>query len=139
MPEPVAPPSPGGREVSRGFVAELLGVLSTFGQHLQALATLAGLESREAVAVYLRVVFALIVALMLAAFGYLLGLLFVAFLLAKVFAVDWLWISLGLAVGHFVGVGVCALYLRAKVRQPVFSATAEELRRDWAAMRNFKP
>ena len=104
MPDPVLPPRGPGRESNRGILAELLNFLSSFGEHIQALVALAGLESREAAGVYVRALIALGVALVLLMFGYLLSLIFVAFALAALFHWDWIWIALGLAAAHFLGV-----------------------------------
>jgi len=139
MPDPVPPPPGPGREPSRGVLAELLNFLSSFGEHVQALVALAGLESREAAGVYLRALIALGAALVLLIFGYLLLLLFVAFALAMFCHIEWIWISLGLAVLHFLGVAGCAFYLKARLKSPVFTATSAELQRDFTALKNFKP
>jgi uncharacterized membrane protein YqjE len=137
MPEPLPPGT--GREASRGFTAEVMHLFASLGGHVQALVALAGLESREAASVYVRALLALAAGLVFLLFGYLLLLLFVAFVLAWVFAVDWIWISLGLAVLHFLGVAGCALYLKSRLKTPLFVSTTAELQRDLDALRNFKP
>ncbi len=139
MPDSVLPPPGPGREPNRGVAAELLKFLSSFGEHLQALFALAGLESREAAGVYVRALIALGVALILLIFGYLLTLIFVAFAVAHLFRMDWIWISLGLGILHFLGVAACLVYLKTKLKSPVFTATSAELQRDFAALKNFKP
>jgi uncharacterized membrane protein YqjE len=139
MPDPVLPPRGSGRESNRGILAELLNFLSSFGEHIQALVALAGLESREAAGVYIRALVALGAALVLLMFGYLLMLIFVAFALAALFHWDWIWIALGLAVAHFLGVAGCLLYLKARLKSPVFTATSAELQRDFAALKSYKP
>lgn len=139
MPEPALPPPEPGRESRRGLAAELMNFFSSLGEHVQALVALASLESKEAAGVYVRALIAVAVALVLLLFGYLLSVIFVAFAIAKLFQVDWIWISLGLAVLHFLGVAGCLLYLKAKIKTPVFTSTSAELSRDFAAIRNFKP
>lgn len=139
MPDPVLPPRGPGRESNRGILAELLNFFSSFGEHLQALVALAGLESREAAGIYLRALLAVVVALVLLLFGYLLFLIFVAFALAALCQWDWIWISLGLAVLHFLLVGVCLFYAKVRLKSPVFTATSAELQRDFAAMKNYQP
>ena len=124
---------------SRGLVAELLGLFSTLGRHVQGLLALAGVEAKEAAGVYLRVAIAVVVALVLSLFAYLLLLLFVAFLLATVFGWSWMWITLGLGVLHLIGVTVCAFYAKGWLRSPVFSSTSAELRKDFSALKEFKP
>jgi uncharacterized membrane protein YqjE len=138
MPDPVLPSRDPGRESNRGILAELLNFLSSFGEHVQALVALAGLESREAAGIYIRALIAVIAALVLLLIGYLLSLIFVAFALEVLFHWDWIWISLGLAVLHFLGVGGCLLYLKTRLKSPVFSATSSELKRDFAALKNYR-
>lgn len=139
MPDPVLPPQGPGRESNRGILAELLNFLSSFGEHIQALVALAGLESREAAGIYVRALIALVVALVLLLFAYLLSLIFVAFALESLFHWRWIWITLGLAVAHFLGVAGCVLYLKSRLKSPVFTATSAELQRDFAALKNYRP
>ncbi len=136
---PEAATSPADEQAGRGAMAELLGFAGTFGRHLQALAALASFETREAAGVYLRVVIALVAGIVCAVFAYLLLLLFVAFLAATVFHINWIWIALGLSLLHLAGAGACAWFIRARLKTPVFASTNAELRRDFDAMANFKP
>jgi Predicted membrane protein len=138
MPDPVLPPRESGGESNRGILAELLNFLSSLGEHLQALLALAGLEGREAAGIYLRAVVALVAALILLLVGYLLAVIFVAFALAALFHWDWIWISLALAAAHFLGVAGCLWYFKSRVKSPVFTSTSAELKRDFAALKNFK-
>jgi len=80
----------------------------------------------------------MLVALVLALFTYLLMLLFVAFLLATVFQIAWMWIALGLGVLHLLGVAGCVLYAKGYLRSPVFVETSTELRKDFNALKDFK-
>lgn len=139
MPDPVLPSQGPGRESNSGILAELLNFLSSFGEHVQALVALAGLESREAAGIYVRALVALVAALILLVFGYLLLVIFVAFALAALFHWQWIWITLGLAVAHFLGVAGCLLYLKSRIKLPVFTATSAELQRDFASMKNYRP
>lgn len=139
MPDPVLPSQGPGRESNGGILAELLNFLSSFGEHIQALVALAGLESREAAGIYVRALIALIIALVALLFGYLLSLIFVAFALEALFHWRWIWITLGLAVAHFAGVAGCLLYLKSRLKSPVFTATSVELKRDFDALKNYRP
>ncbi len=123
---------PGGRGDSapRGLIAELLSLVGSFGRHLDSLGALAGEEAREAGVLYLRLAVMLAAALFFAAFGYILFLLFAAFLIATVFHVDWIWILLGFTVLHALVAVLCATHVKTHFRTPVFPATKEELRRD---------
>lgn len=133
MTEPT-PPGPLPAE-ARGVTAEALRLFGSLTRHLQSLVALAGLEGREAVGLYVRVAIALGTALFFAAFGYVFVLLFVAFALDRFFLVPWIWIALGFAVFHLLAAAVGALYVKTKFATPVFRGTAEEIRRDVAALR----
>jgi uncharacterized membrane protein YqjE len=100
---------------------------------------LASLETKEAALVGLRLLILLVVSIVCVAFGYLLALFFLAFLLAFAFGISWIWISLGLALLHFAVVAFCAISAKNYLRTPVFKATAVELKRDFEALRNIKP
>ena len=139
MAETVLPPSADARETPQGVIPELVRFAGSSGRHVQGLLQLAGLESKEAALVGLRLLILIVAATVLAIFGYVLALFFVAFLLAIAFQISWIWISLGLAVLHFVAVAVCAILTWKYVRTPVFKATAAELKRDFEALKNFKP
>ncbi len=139
MAEP-APTPPGGEpEAGQGVLAETLNLFGSLGRHLQGLLALASLETKEAAGIYLRVVIAIVGGLVLVIFGYFLLLFFLAFLLATIFGISWLWISLGFAVLHFAGAAACGFYVKQRVSSPVFSATSAELRRDLGTLQNFKP
>ena len=137
MAETVLPPSADARETPQGAAPELLRFAGTFGRHIQGLLQLASIETKEAAFVGVRLVALLIASIVLAVFGYVLILLFVAFLLALVFGVSWLWISLGLALLHFAGLAICAFLIVRSLRSPFFRATAAELKRDFDALKSF--
>jgi uncharacterized membrane protein YqjE len=137
MAETVLPPSADERETPQGAVPELLRFAGSIGRHVQGLVQLASIEGKEAALVGVRLLALLIASIVLAIFGYVLILLFIAFLLAIVFGVSWLWISLGLAVLHFIGLAICAFLIVKSVRSPFFKATASELRRDFDALKSF--
>jgi uncharacterized membrane protein YqjE len=138
MAESLQPPSAEPRETPQGVIPELLRFVGSAGRHFQGLLQLASLETKEAAMVGLRLLILLIVAVVCVAFGYILILFFLAFLLAFVFGISWIWISLGLAVLHFAVVAVCAMLAKNSLRTPVFKATAVELQRDFEALRHIK-
>jgi uncharacterized membrane protein YqjE len=138
MAETVLPPSADARETPQGVIPELMGFAGSFGRHVLGILQLAGLETKEAAFVGLRLLILLIAGVVFAIFGYLLALFFVAFLAAIAFNISWIWISLGLAVLHFGGVVVCAILAKNYLRTPVFKATAAELQRDFEELKNFK-
>ena len=131
-------PAP-GPEAPQGFVAELMNFASSLGRHFQALFALAGLEGKEAAGIYLKVVAVFVAALIFAVFGYLLFLIFLAFLLALVFGVNFLWISLAFAVFHLAAAALCVFYVKSNLGAPVFIATAAELKKDFASLKNIQP
>lgn len=139
MADSLQPPSAEPREAPQGVIPELLRFAGSAGRHVQGLLQLASLETKEAALVGLRLLVLLVAAVVCVAFGYLLSLFFVAFLLAFVFGISWIWISLGLALLHFAVVAFCAIYAKSYLRTPVFKATAVELQRDFEALRNIKP
>ena len=137
--EPVIPPPSTGRPASRGIVGELLGLFGSFGDHVQALFALIGLETREAAGIYLRVALFLVVALIAIIFAYIFFLLFIAFALASLFQVEWIWITLGLTGLHIAGAAGSLLYVKNRLATPVFATTAEEFRKDFAALKTYQP
>jgi uncharacterized membrane protein YqjE len=118
------------------LIAGLLSLLGSFGRHFEALSALAGEEAREAGALYLRLAVMLAAAVFFAAFGYVILLLFAAFLISTVFHVSWIWILLGFTVLHFLGAVLCATHVKNHWRTPVFSATKSELSRDLDALKS---
>lgn len=119
----------------RGLAAEVMSLAGSLGRHVQSLGALAGEEAREAAELYLRLGIMLAAALFFAAFGYVIVLIFLAFLIATIFHVGWIWIFLGLAVLHFLIAFLCANHVRTHWRTPVFPATAGEIRRDLESLR----
>jgi uncharacterized membrane protein YqjE len=139
MADTLQTPGADARETPHGAIPELLRFAGSAGRHLQALLQLASIETKEAALVGLRLLALLVASVVFAVFGYLLALFFVAFLLAFVFGISWIWISLGLAVLHLLAVAFCALAAKHYLRNPFFKATMAELQRDFEALKNFKP
>ena len=115
-----------------------LSLLGSFGRYFESIGALAGEEAREAAELFLRLAVMLAAALFFAAFGYILLLLFTAFLIAGVFQVAWIWILLGLTVLHILVAVVCAFHVKNHWRTPVFAATRSELSRDLDALRGVR-
>jgi uncharacterized membrane protein YqjE len=124
---------PGGPP--RGLLAELLSLVGSMGRHAESLGALAGEEAREAGALWLRLAVMLFAALFFAAFGYVLLFLSVAFLIAAVFHVSWVWILPGFVLLHLLLVFLCANHVRVHWRTPIFPVTKEEISRDLDALR----
>jgi len=138
MAETALPPRAGGPE-TRGVLAELVSFAGSFGRHIQALLALAGHESKEAATLYAKVLAVVIAALIFAVFGYVFLLLFVAFLLAMVFGISWIWICLGFAILHFAAAAAGIFHVRNQIQAPVFTATSAELKKDFDALNKFQP
>lgn len=139
MADPALPSPASGPEAPQGFIAELMNFAGSLGRHFQTLFALAGLEGKEAAAIYLRVVAVFVAALVFAIFGYILTLLFLALLLAVVFGVNFLWISLGFAVFHLLAAALCVFYVKSNLGAPVFTATSAELKKDFESLKNLQP
>lgn len=128
MAEPQTPPS-ASAEGPRPFthLRELFGALAGY---LHARFALAGLESKEAVLHYLKIVALVVVALFLIVFGYLFLCVSVAVLLAQWIGASWGWMLLGIAVLHLILAAVGALLAKSLLSQPMFTTTLQELRKD---------
>ncbi len=124
-----APPGSGG------IAAGGLRMFGSLVRHFQALGALAGAEGRDALALYVRLGVMLLAALLFVGVAYFSLLFFIAFAIAALFGVAWIWITLGLAVFHLVIAVWCATHVRAHFRTPVFSLTGEEIKKDLAALR----
>jgi uncharacterized membrane protein YqjE len=131
QPTDPGPPPP----AQTGIAAEAMRLFGSLTQHFQSLATLAGIEGREALGLYVRLAVVLGIALFLGAFGYIFVMLVLAFAIATLFSVAWLWIFLGFAVAHLLGALIAGLYVKAHFQTPVFRATAEEIRKDVTTLR----
>jgi uncharacterized membrane protein YqjE len=113
-----------------GVLAAIMTFVGSITRHFVALGGLAKTEAEEALANFLRILVYAVLGLVFAIFGYLIFLLFFAFLLDVVFGLNWIWTTLGLAVLHFVLVGICAWNVRAAFQTPMFTSTMQEVRRD---------
>ncbi|MFV0338060.1 MAG: phage holin family protein [Chthoniobacterales bacterium] len=108
----------------------ILQFLSSGIRHVQALTQLAIEESKEAGALYLRLLIYLLFAVLVAAFGYAFLIIFLAFAAATFLGWSWVWILLGLTVTHFLFAVFALWRVRVCFKTPIFSATFEEVQRD---------
>ena len=120
--------------VSRGLIAELLSLLGSGMRYIHAVSALAAAEGREAGENYLKMAVLLLASLLFAIFGYLLALLFLAFLLASLLGISWAWICGGFAGLHLLLAVAAATAAKRRFHQPVFQTTAAELKRDFEAL-----
>jgi uncharacterized membrane protein YqjE len=139
MADPALPPPADEPETTHGIVAKLLSLGGSFGRHIQALLALAGHESKEAATLYLKLLAVVVAALVFMVFGYVFLLLFVAFSLAGIFGISWIWISLGLAVLHLVAAAIGGFYVKTHIVSPVFTSTSSELKKDFDALGRLQP
>lgn len=126
-------PSP---PMTSGILPDGLRLIGSLVRHVQALGAVAGAEGRDAVALYVRLAVMLVASLLFLAVAYFSILFFLAFAIAALFGVSWIWITLGLAAFHLLIAFWCATHVRSHFRTPVFSITGAEIRKDLAALRN---
>lgn len=119
---------------NQGLVTEAIRFFGSFSRHIQALAGLAGSETKEALGLYVRLAVMLVGALVFALFAYIFFLLTVAFGIALLFKISWVWIALGLTLLHALVAFVCANHVKTHFRTPIFTTTSAELRKDFAAL-----
>ncbi len=130
----------GAREEPRGLFGEFLSLLGSVARYFQALGALAGEESREALALGVRLLVMLLAALFFAAFGYVLLVIAVAFFAAHFLGISWLWILGGFTALHLILAYVCANHVRRHRNTPIFDATRREIAADLETLRkNPKP
>jgi uncharacterized membrane protein YqjE len=123
---------PAGGERGPGAVVNALELLSAAWRYLHARLELAGMEGREAAAIYLKSLGLLLGGIVVLVFGYLFFCLGAVFAIATAFGGGqaWIWVTLAAAFLHFVGGGLLLWKVRSLVRQPVFDTPLEEFRRD---------
>lgn len=122
-----------------GIAPSALRFTGSVSRHIEALVALFREELGEASTQALKLLVYLLLGLLFLAFGYVFVVLFVAFLLATVFGISWLWIALGIAVIHLALALVCALQIRGGIARKWFEATGAEIRKDLAALRRESP
>lgn len=113
-----------------GLLHNLLALVNDLAGFLESRIGLFAKESKTALAQVLVLVACLGGAALLALFGY-------VFLIASAIAgiahglhISWIWITLAAAGLHFVLALVCLLIARSRMKQPLFEATAAELKKD---------
>ena len=128
MAEPTFPKEPLSGD--SGISDHLRSLLSSSLGYVQARLQLAGLESKEAAAHFLKILIWVGIGIAAAAFGYLFFCGAVVFILSVVFHVEWIWILLGLGLAHFGAAFACALVVREKFPKPLFESTFNEFKKD---------
>jgi uncharacterized membrane protein YqjE len=113
-----------------GLLHNLLALVNDLANFLESRIGLFARESKTALVHVLVLIACLAGAAVLVLFGY-------VFLLASAIAgiahalhISWIWITLAAAAFHFVLAAVCLLIARSRMKQPMFRATAAELKKD---------
>lgn len=127
----VEPTTPQGRSAGdAGLIEHLRFLAGSVAGYLQARLELAGIESKEAVAHYFKILALLVAGAVGAIFGYIFSCIGLVLLIAHFLHVHWMWIILGLGAAHFLLALGCVLFARGKFFAPMFSATIHELKKD---------
>ncbi len=129
----------GRSSVPRGLMAEILSLIGSSGRYLQAILALAGEESREALALYTRLLVMLAAAFFFAALGYILLVCVVVFLAAQVLGFSLLAVFSALTIVHGLAAILCAKHVRDYSRSPLFTMTRREISRDLEALQKNAP
>jgi len=124
-------PQPGDRPAAdAGLSSHLLAFFGSFAGYFRARLELAGIEGKEASAIYVKVVFLLVLAAAFLAFGYAFLWIGLIAILAKIFPLSWGWFVLGAGVLHLIGALGCAWGMKHFWKKPVFTDTLDEFRKD---------
>lgn len=125
--DPARSRNPAGRA---GLLGSLLGLISALVGFLEGRAALIARDSKVALvhAAVLAAFFA--AAIVLCGFGYIFLVVSAIFGLARLTGISWVWLALLTAVAHFGAAVAFALVASARLRRPLFRATASELKKD---------
>ena len=121
-------PSPGAP--APGLFASISATFSSWLDYLKARLQLFGLESKEALLQYLKIIALLAAAAVLVLFAYILLLIGIIFLLAALLKIWWVWVALVVCAAHLGGAFACLMSARTLVARPVFGTTISEFKRD---------
>lgn len=113
-----------------GLSGHLLAFVASAAGYFRARVELAGIEGKEAAAVYIKMAVLLVVALALVSFGYAFLWIGLIALLAAFTHVYWGWWVLAAGLLHLVAALGCLWAVVTLWKTPVFGATLEEFRKD---------
>ena len=113
-----------------GLPEHLLSLLASAAGYFRARLELAGIEGKEAVVAYGKVLAFVAGAVALLLFGYIFLWIGLVAVIAHYAAVHWGWITLAVGVLHLIGTAGCLWGAKAKWGKPVFTATLHEFRKD---------
>ena len=129
----------GRSTVPRGLMGEILSLIGSSGRYLQAILALAGEESREALALYTRLLVMLAAAFFFAALGYILLVFVVVFLAAQILGISLLAVFSALTIIHGLAAILCAKHVRDYSRSPLFTMSRREISRDLKELQKNAP
>ena len=131
--EPARSRNPAGRA---GLFGNLLALTSALVAFLESRAALIARDSKVAL-VHVGVLVALFVgAIVLCGFGYVFLIVSAIFGLARLTGISWIWLALITAGVHFAAAAAAAIIAGARLRRPLFRATATELKKDREWLKN---
>jgi uncharacterized membrane protein YqjE len=132
-----APNPQNGPAGDAGLVAHTREFFASLADYFRARLQLAGIESKEAFVHYFKLLVCLVLALVVAVFGYLFLCIGAVVLIADLLNVAWPWVMVAAALLHFGITVACVLIAKAKLAEPMFGATLQEFRRDkqWLSTR----
>ncbi len=122
--------SPPNERSASGLSVHLLALLASLTGYIRARLELAGIEGKEAAAIYLKVAVCLVLAVLFLAFGYAFLWIGILALIAAFSHLYWGWLVLAVGVLHLLGIAGCVWMVFVLWKKPVFSATLEEFRKD---------
>jgi len=113
-----------------GLSEHLLSLGSSLAGYLRARLELAGLEGKEAAAIYGKIAGLVAIALGLLAFGYVFFWIGAVALIAHYAKLPWGWIVLAIGVLHLAGTALCGWAAATLWGKPVFTSTLQEFKKD---------
>jgi uncharacterized membrane protein YqjE len=115
-----------------GIAASVRGATASALTYIRARLQLAAVELQEAGEWIFKIAAALVAAVVLAIFGYLFFLLGIVFVIARFFENPhaWIWVSLAVALAHFIATAACLWFAYSQFQKPVFRATIAEFKKD---------
>jgi len=122
--------SPAAAGPAGNFLDHVRELIAAGLEYIQARATLAGIEAKEALIHFCIIIGLCAGALGLLVFGYLFLCIALTVLIAEWLGISPGWVILALAVLHFAIAAGSVIYAVVRIKTPVFSATLEEMKRD---------
>jgi uncharacterized membrane protein YqjE len=119
-----------------GLLHNLLALVNDLAGFLESRVGLFAKESKTALVQVLALVACLAAAVVLALFGYVFLIASAIAGLAHVLHISWIWITLAAAGLHFILALIALLIARSRMKKSMFEATAAELKKDRAWLKN---